>query len=240
VHKNILYSIRESTSLTQAFFISTVPDFFKKRGMIFLYFLMYTIVGLGNPTEEYEWTRHNAGRLAVSSFAKKKDFPEWKAGKQLKMLLTKGRVGEKGKLVVTLVLPNLFMNKSGAVVKPLIKTKKEMEHLVVVHDDIDLPLGKLKIVFGRGSGGHKGVESVARALGTKNFARLRIGVAPATQSGKIKKPHGEDAVQNFLLGEFTKREKEELQKKIFKKTNEALEMMVLDGIDAAQNVVNGW
>jgi peptidyl-tRNA hydrolase, PTH1 family len=201
---------------------------------------MYTIVGLGNPTEEYEWTRHNAGRLAVSSFAKKKDFPEWKAGKQLKMQLTKGRVGEKGKLVVTLILPNSFMNKSGAVVKPLVKTKKEREHLVVVHDDIDMPFGKLKIVFGRGSGGHRGVESITRALGTKDFTRLRVGVAPTTPSGKIKKPHGEDAVHDFLLGKFTKREKEELQKKIFKKTNDALEMIVLSGKERAQNEVNGW
>jgi peptidyl-tRNA hydrolase, PTH1 family len=201
---------------------------------------MYTVVGLGNPGDEYEWTRHNVGRLAVTAFAKKMDFPEWKQGKLLKMQLAKGRIGEKGKLVVTLVLPDAFMNKSGAVVKPLIKTKKEMEHLVVVHDDIDLPFGKLKIVFGRGSGGHNGVESIKRSLGTKDFTRLRIGVAPVTPSGKIKKPQGENVVHDFLLGEFSKREKEDLQKRVFKCANEAFEMIVLDGRERAQNIVNGW
>ena len=80
------------------------------------------------------------------------------------------------------------MNKSGLSLKSAITNKKKAENLVVIYDDLDIPLGKFKISYGRGSGGHKGVESIARSIKTKDFIRIRVGIAPATPSGKVKSP----------------------------------------------------
>ena len=83
------------------------------------------------------------------------------------------------------------MNNSGKSLFPLIKSKKTAEQLVVVYDDLDLPLGTLKVSFNRGSGGHRGLDSIIKALKTREFTRIRIGTSSATPSGKIKKPIGE-------------------------------------------------
>src|SRR3989344_3878760 len=146
---------------------------------------MFIIVGLGNPGEEYENTRHNTGRMFAEHFIKTHNFSELKEDKKLKAITSTGEI-KKEKIIF--VLPETFMNKSGISVKPLITSTKKAEALIVAHDDIDLPLGTLKITFGRGSGGHKGIESIMRAIKTKDFVRIRIGIAPTTPSGKIKKP----------------------------------------------------
>lgn len=195
---------------------------------------MYYIVGLGNPGAEYDGTRHNTGRRIVEQFVKKNDFDEWKNDKKLKALTAKGEVdGEK----VMAVLPETFMNKSGVSVKPLIKSIKGAEKLVVVYDDLDLPLGIMKISFGRGSGGHRGVESIIKALRTKDFPRIRVGVSPATPSGKLRKPSGEKAVIDFILGKFKKPE-EEILTKISKAASEALTILITEGRERAMNACN--
>lgn len=129
------------------------------------------------------------------------------------------------------------MNKSGLAVKEFVKSEKAAERLIVVYDDIDLPLGTLRIAFGRGSGGHKGIESVARSIKTKNFVRVRVGVAPTTPSGKIKKPHGEQAVIDFVLGKFTQKQQDEVEQ-IVKRAVEATAAIVADGRAAAMNAFN--
>jgi PTH1 family peptidyl-tRNA hydrolase len=129
------------------------------------------------------------------------------------------------------------MNKSGLSLKPIIVSKKKAENLIVIYDDLDMPLGKIKISFGRGSGGHKGVESIARSIKTKEFIRIRVGIAPATPSGKIKKPKGEEKIIDFILGGFKKKETEML-KKVFKKVNEALEVIIKEGRQKAMNEFN--
>ena len=96
------------------------------------------------------------------------------------------------------------MNKSGLAVKPIITSKKKAEALIVIHDDLDLPIGKFKISFNKSSGGHRGVESIIKAIKTEAFTRVRIGISPATPSGKLKKPKGEKDVGDFILGEFKK------------------------------------
>ncbi|MAJ97392.1 MAG: aminoacyl-tRNA hydrolase [Parcubacteria group bacterium] len=192
------------------------------------------IVGLGNPGKEYEHTRHNAGRLAVTAFEATQEFGGFVTDKKTKSELSKGSVG---KHTAILLQPNTFMNKSGSAVKELITNAKVAERLIVVYDDIDLPFGTLKIAFGRGSGGHKGIESIIRAVKTKKFVRVRIGVAPMTPSGKIKKPVGEKKVHDFLLGEFTKKEHEAL-KKIYKAINASLESIIIDGRVKAMNIHN--
>jgi PTH1 family peptidyl-tRNA hydrolase len=191
---------------------------------------MFYIVGLGNPGEEYENTRHNTGALAVENFAKKSDFPAWNTDKKLSALVTESKVSK-------LILPQTFMNKSGNSLKLLITSKKKAENLIVIYDDLDMPLGKLKISFGRGSGGHKGVESIVRAIKTKDFIRIRVGIAPATPSGKIKKPKGEKKIVDFILGNFSKKETETL-KKVSGKVSEALEVIIKEGRAKAMNKFN--
>ena len=129
------------------------------------------------------------------------------------------------------------MNKSGLSLKPIITSTKKAESLIVIYDDLDMPLGKFKISFGRGSGGHKGVESIARSIKTKDFIRIRVGIAPTTPSGKIKKPKGEQKIIDFILGDFKKPEIEKL-KKVFKKVNEALEVIIEEGRSKAMNEFN--
>mgnify|MGYP001565072039 CR=1 FL=1 len=109
--------------------------------------------------------------------------------------------------------------------------------MAVVHDDLDLPLGTMKISFNRGSGGHKGIESIMRALKTKKFARVRIGVSHSTASGAIRKPEGEKVILNFILTKFKAHEFEEL-KRVFKKVTHALQTIATDGLPRAMNEMN--
>lgn len=175
---------------------------------------MKLVVGLGNPGKEYENTRHNAGRIIVSITSKKIEDSK-----------------------IKFLTPDTFMNNSGRAVAPLIKSKKDLENLVVIYDDIDLPLGKMKISFNRGSGGHNGLKSVIKALKSKEFLRIRIGTAPVTPSGKLKKPKGEKAVLNFLLGEFKKPELETI-KKLSKKVAEIMEMIFSENKEKAMSIYN--
>ncbi|MFA6338739.1 MAG: aminoacyl-tRNA hydrolase [Candidatus Paceibacterota bacterium] len=193
--------------------------------------MSYIIVGLGNPGEEYRNTRHNTGRIILETFRKQNNFSEWETDKKLKALVSEGVV-EKGKEM--LVEPETFMNKSGESVKPLITSAKKAEKLVVIHDDLDIPIGKFKVSFGKNSGGHRGVESIIKAVKTKDFIRIRVGISPATPSGKIKKPSGEKDVEKHILGEFKKSEFESL-KKVGKSVAEVLEILVKDGRELAMS-----
>ena len=175
---------------------------------------MKLVVGLGNPGKEYENTRHNAGRILVGMIEKKL------SDSKIKFLI-----------------PDTFMNNSGKAVTPLIKTKKDLENLVVIYDDIDLPLGKMKISFNRSSGGHNGLNSIIKSVKSQEFLRIRIGIAPATPSGKIRKPAGEKAVLNFLLGEFKKSELETI-KKLSKKVTEAVKTIFSESKEKAMSLYN--
>ena len=110
----------------------------------------YIIVGLGNPGQEYENTRHNTGRMIVDAFAKKINEEDWTEDKKIKSDVVKTKLGKNS---VLLIKPNTYMNKSGDAVRSLVKSKKAAETLVVVHDDLDLPFGKIKISF---NGGFRG------------------------------------------------------------------------------------
>ncbi|MFZ2038634.1 MAG: aminoacyl-tRNA hydrolase [Minisyncoccia bacterium] len=196
--------------------------------------MSYIIVGLGNPGAEYEGTRHNTGRMIVQALAKKMDFPDWKNDMKLKALVTTGKLGKEK---VQLIIPETFMNKSGLSVGPLVKSKKAAESLVVIHDDLDIPLGKMKLSFNKSSGGHKGVESVMKAVKTEAFLRLRVGVVPALASGKLKKPQGEKEIIDFIIGQFKKPEMEIIKKSI-KKAVEGLEVLGKEGKEIATGVIN--
>ncbi len=191
------------------------------------------IVGLGNPGEEYKETRHNTGRMLVEWLGKSLD-AEWKLDKKLNATVSKVKIG---KTPVTLVLPETFMNNSGKAVKPLVTSVKGAEKLVVIYDDLDLPFGTNKISFNKSSGGHRGLESIIKAIKTEKFARVRVGISPTTPGGKIKKPKGEEAVTKVIMGKFKDDEVKEL-KKLSKKLNESLETFVREGLEKAMTGFN--
>lgn len=172
--------------------------------------------------------------MAVMHFAKYASAPAWKEDKKSQSLTTGATVGTK---LMALILPNTYMNKSGAAVSKLVKNVKAAEKLIVVYDDLDLPIGKIKLSFDRGSGGHKGIESIATALRTKKFTRIRIGISPVTPGGKIKKPDSERVVDDFILKKFKESEMDEL-KKVFKRVAEAIDVIVAEGPAIAMNHFN--
>lgn len=196
-------------------------------------FMSYTILGLGNPGEEYENTRHNVGAIILDAFAKKMDASEWKKDGVRNALVAKCEVGKEKAL---LIKPETFMNKSGMSVKDLAGSKKKLEQMIVIHDDLDLPLGSMKIVFDRGSGGHKGVESIVRAVKSTAFVRVRVGICPTTLSGKLKKPDHKK-ILDFIVGEMKASETAEL-KKVTRRACEALEVLITDSRQKAMTDYN--
>ncbi len=196
--------------------------------------MAFVIVGLGNPGKEYEKTRHNAGRSAVELIAKQEGTGDFVFNKTSNALVVKGEVG--GEQAV-LVLPETMMNLSGKAVAAYVKSVKAAKSLLVIHDDLDLPLGTVKMVFGRGSGGHKGVESIMRAVKTKDFARIRIGISAAGKKNQAKKVHGEEKVIKMVIGKWKPTE-EVVLKKVLKKVAEAVRLFATEGIEAATMFAN--
>lgn len=192
--------------------------------------MAFIVVGLGNPGPEYENTRHNAGRMALLAYAKKHSADDWREDKKAVAIVAK--LGTD-----VLVLPDTFMNKSGSAVSKYVKSVKAAEKLIVVYDDLDLPIGKMKLSYDRGSGGHRGLDSIMRGVKTRAFARIRIGVSPHTAGGKLKKPHGEDEVNKFILAKFKPAEQDEL-KKVFKRVDEAIVAIKDRGVLVAMNDFN--
>lgn len=181
---------------------------------------MFILIGLGNPGEEYKGTRHNVGRMALQNFVKKEKLGEFESDGNLLSLVLEAKLPK-----CLFVLPETYMNNSGKAIKRLIDKKilkipksKEIKNLIVVHDDLDLPLGKHKISFGKNSAGHKGVESIIRALKTKNFIRIRIGISPKRKPDPKK-------ILDFIIGKFKSRENEILGG-VFKKIHSAIEILV--------------
>ncbi len=152
---------------------------------------MTIIIGLGNPTKKHEGDRHNVGFMALDAFAQSRDLSFENKN------IFDALVCEDGSLL--LAKPQTYMNDSGLSAQKLFKQYKEMP--VVVYDDIDINIGELKCSFGRGAGGHNGVQSIIDHLGTKDFFRVRIGVRPVHEELKshILPP---DGFQNFLLKPF--------------------------------------
>ncbi len=124
---------------------------------------MIIFLGLGNPGKKYSGTRHNVGFFALDKFKEEKDFPEFKKRKQ-------SLISEKDN--IALIKPMTFMNNSGLVLR-----KEKFDQLIVIHDDLDLKSGEVKISQNRGPGGHKGIESVIKETKTKDFVRIRVGIS---------------------------------------------------------------
>lgn len=194
---------------------------------------MILIVGLGNPGEEYKISRHNTGFIILDYVLGK---VEWKQSSLTKALFCKDSIHEKSVLYLK---PQTFMNNSGIAVSftQNEKAKIKPEDIIVIYDDIDLPLGSLKISFNRSSGGHNGVESIIKKIKTREFVRIRIGISPKTPTGKIRKPKGEEKILKFLLGNFKDDELKEL-KKTSKKVKEIIEMIIIEGKEKTMSIYN--
>lgn len=188
---------------------------------------MILIIGLGNPGEQYKHTRHNVGRDILEAFANAEDMDEFKFKfeKKWNALVSEGKIGREK---TAFILPDTMMNKSGTAAAAAARFfKVKSKNIFVIHDDADITLGATKLSFGKRSAGHKGVESVIRALKTNAFWRLRIGIA-----GRRDIP-----AEKLVLKKITPDE-QKLIKKITKKTFEALNVIAADGPERAMNEYN--
>ncbi len=185
--------------------------------------MAYIIAGLGNPGEKYQHSRHNIGRMLLHYLAD----GDFSFDKKIN-----AQVGEikVGKDKVRLVAPDTFMNNSG-------KCFKSAKNLIVIYDDFNLPLGKIRISYDRSSGGHNGLESIIKAVKTTAFLRIRIGVAPENAKGEAKVPHGDERIEKFILGDLKGDEIKEITK-IGKKLPEIIETIVKEGREKAMSVYN--
>jgi PTH1 family peptidyl-tRNA hydrolase len=165
---------------------------------------MKLIVGLGNPGRSYSSNRHNIGFACLNHFARGQGIPFSK--KQCRARTGTGEVGGGG---VVLARPQTYMNLSGQSVSRLVKKFNiNQGELIVIHDDLDLPLGTIRIRQGGSSGGHKGVESIIAELGSRDFTRIRVGIGrPPADAAQIS----EADIISYVLGDFTPDEKQTLR-----------------------------
>jgi len=180
--------------------------------------------GLGNPGEKYKNTRHNIGREILKIWAEKSNMSaltDFELNPKFNALISKNKRA-------VLILPETMMNKSGQAVGPATKFFKiKPKDIVILHDDADIEFGRTKLSFNRSAGGHKGIESVKRALATEKFWRLRIG---------IQKKKRVDAMK-LVLQKFTPAE-ETILKKLKKKITAGLDLIIEEGPERAMNEIN--
>lgn len=192
--------------------------------------MSYIIAGLGNPGQEYENTRHNIGRIVLTSVFD----VNFSFNKKINALDAEVKIGKEK---VRLISPETFMNNSGKAIAHIVKSIKAAEKLIVIYDDFNLPLGKIRISFNRSSGGHNGLQSIIKAVKTEAFIRIRIGVAPENAKGVAKVPHGDDKIEKFILGKL-KDEEVKIIKKVSKRVSEAIEVLIKEGKDKAMSIYN--
>ena len=193
---------------------------------------MKLIVGLGNPGRGYANNRHNVGFVCLNHFAHRQGIRFDK--KQGRARIGTGEIaGSKG----VVVKPQTYMNRSGRSVSLLVKKfNVSLDNLIVIHDDLDLPLGKIRIRQGCGSGGHKGVGSIITELGSQNFIRIRVGVGrPVKNEGATEFNEGE--VISYVLSDFTPDEKRTITQ-VIPTVSEAILCLLTEGPVVAMNRYN--
>ncbi len=161
---------------------------------------MKLIIGLGNPGEEYEKTRHNAGFLAVDKIVSNSEYQLLSVKQKFNAEISQGAINNEKTI---LAKPQTFMNNSGQAARAILDYYKiNAEDIIVIHDDLDIPLGEFKISKNKNSGGHKGVQSIIDHLGTKDFMRIRIGINVENKKTPTEK---------FVLGRFGEDEMGEIE-----------------------------
>jgi PTH1 family peptidyl-tRNA hydrolase len=185
----------------------------------------FLIVGLGNPGREYRDTRHNIGFIVLDQLAK--DLGITIGRMQSKALIGKGEF--QGNRVVV-AKPQTFMNLSGQAVSSLMKFYKlPVDHLLVIHDDLDLPFGSIRIRPAGGSAGQKGLHSIIERMGTKEFPRMRMGIG---------RPPGKMDAASYVLRRFSKFEQDALDA-VLPEASKAIQVYMSDGLERAMNQFNG-
>jgi PTH1 family peptidyl-tRNA hydrolase len=185
------------------------------------------VVGLGNPGPQYAKTRHNIGFMVAELLAGRIGAP-FKVHKRSGAEIATGRLGGRS---VVLAKPRTFMNESGRQVGPLAKFYSVAPaDVIVIHDELDIDFGRLRLKLGGGEGGHNGLRSVANALGTKDFQRVRIGIG---------RPPGRKDPAAFVLENFTAAERTEVPT-ICEQAADATELLIDAGLETAQNQVHAW
>jgi PTH1 family peptidyl-tRNA hydrolase len=183
------------------------------------------IVGLGNPGEQYQASRHNLGFLTVDYLAGRHEISLQRRG--FDAFLGRGRIANEA---VILAKPQTFMNLSGVAVEKLLAYfRTDIEDLLVIHDDLDLPFPTVRLKKGGGGGGHKGMASIIEHLGSSDFCRVRIGIG---------KPARKGMVESYVLSPFTAEEQRELPD-IITAAGDAAGEIVKNGIESAMCIYNG-
>ena len=185
------------------------------------------VVGLGNPGPRYETTRHNLGFLVADILADRIG-SGFKVHKKSGAEVTTGRLAGRS---VVLAKPRTYMNESGRHVGSLAKFYSVAPaDVVVIHDELDIDFGRIRLKFGGGEGGHNGLRSIASALGTKDFQRVRVGVG---------RPPGRQDPAAYVLENFNSAERRELGV-ILEQAADATELLLQHGVEGAQNTVHAW
>ncbi len=185
----------------------------------------WIVAGLGNPGEQYEYTRHNAGFLVADALGDKGDFPIQKL--KYHALTNTAEIGGQGVLVMK---PTTFMNLSGEAVGEAARFYKiPADHVLVISDDVDLPLGKLRIRRSGSAGGHNGLKSIIQHLGTDQFPRLRVGVGG--------KPNPDYDMADWVLSKITGEDRKLLDETV-KRAADAVECILKSGVEQAMNKYN--
>jgi PTH1 family peptidyl-tRNA hydrolase len=183
------------------------------------------VVGLGNPGPAYAGNRHNVGFLVADLLAARMS-GRFKAHKAARAEMIEGRIGAER---VVLAKPRTYMNESGAPVSALLDFfKAPLERLVVVHDELDLPYGGLRLKFGGGDNGHNGLKSIRRSLGSGDFHRVRLGIG---------RPPGRMDPATYVLRDFGADERGTLGVEV-ERAADAVEALVTEGLEQAQNTFN--
>ncbi len=193
---------------------------------------MKLIVGLGNPGRGYTHNRHNVGFVCLNHFARTQDIRFDKKQGQARI-----GTGEVADSKVVIAKPQTYMNLSGRSVSLLVeKFNVGFDNLLVIHDDLDLPLGKIRIRHGGSSGGHKGVDSIISCLGSQDFIRIRVGVGrPSLVEGSTE--ISEDEIINYVLSDFTTSEKQTISQ-VIPRVSQAILYLLTEGLTAAMNKYN--
>ena len=192
---------------------------------------MKLIVGLGNPGRGYANNRHNVGFVCLNHFARKQ-------GIRFDRKQGKARIGtgEVAGSKVVLARPQTYMNLSGQSVSRLIKKFNiNLDDLLVIHDDLDLPLGKIRIRYGSSSGGHKGIDSIISSLGSQDFSHLRVGIGRPTTEGFAET--NEADIVAYVLSNFTSEEKQ-IVVQVIPRVSEAIYCLLSQGLAVAMNKYN--
>lgn len=189
--------------------------------------ISYIVVGLGNPGAEYAHTRHNMGFLTL-------DYACGRYGARINRAAHRGLIGEAtiaGKRVL-LVKPQTFMNLSGECVREVLDYYKlPPERLIVIYDDVSLPVGRLRVRRDGSAGGHNGIKSIIAEVGSQSFPRIKIGIG--------QKPHPDYDLASWVLSEFSGDELRVLDS-TFPVACEGLERILASDIDGAMQICNGW